>query len=358
MADEDSKVDDNGEFLPDLCGPQQVLALILISEMLVGSLMMVAYGIDRFDWTRFGMVSMLTQWIVLVSTAILCKLRPRLSRLHAVVAGLASYLLTLLCTLVFSTVMHYVNYGSFLKLSHTLLANLLLAAVFSGIGLRYLYLQQQLRIQQKAEMQSRIQALQSRIRPHFLFNSMNTIASLISVDPEKAELVVVELSQLFRASLREASLVPLKDEIDLCRYYVDIEQMRLGERMQVEWRFEDVDGRELSLDDERFLARKIPSFLLQPLLENAIYHGIQPLPEGGTIVIWICLAPRQVEIEIRNPMEDSDDSTLALDGRGGNGIALENIRHRLSAYYEGAASLKVVSAGKEFLVKLRYPCKE
>src|SRR5690606_15741716 len=127
------------------------------------------------------------------------------------------------------------------------------------------YLTQQLRLRQKAELEARIQALQSRIRPHFLFNSMNSIASLIGIDPQAAEAAVEDLSGLFRASLGQSSAeVSLDDEFELCRRYLRMEQLRLGERLRVRW---DVDAVPTTLP--------IPALSLQPLLENAIYHGIQ-----------------------------------------------------------------------------------
>ncbi|SMF23722.1 two-component system, LytT family, sensor histidine kinase AlgZ [Alteromonadaceae bacterium Bs31] len=348
---------DDGDFLPDLCGPPQVLGLILVSELLVVCLLVAANGLRAFDWASFGMVSMLTQWIVLSSAACLCALRNKMSAMYPAVAGTLSYSITLLCTVLFSILFYWINNGILLGVWTYIVGNLMVAAVLSGIALRYLYLQQQLRNQQKAEMQSRIQALQSRIRPHFLFNSMNTIASLIAIDQDTAERVVVELSQLFRASLGEPGLIPLRKEIDLCRYYLDIEQMRLGERMSANWYLHDQAGNQLELSDERFTQRQIPSFLLQPLVENAIYHGIQPLPEGGSIHIDIGLSDSHVELCLRNPLPASSDQTAALDSaHRGNGIALENIRHRLAAYYEGAASFKVLSNSEEFIVKLRYPC--
>ncbi len=354
---ENPQRDDDGDFLPELCGPSQVLGLILVSELLVVCLLVATHGLMAFDWASFGMVSMLTQWIVLTSAACLCALRPRMRSMHPAIAGSLSYSLTLISTLLFSVLMYWVNNGVLMGVATYVLGNLMVAAVLSGIALRYLYLQQQLRNQQKAEMQSRIQALQSRIRPHFLFNSMNTIASLIAVDQDTAERVVVELSQLFRASLSEPGLIPLRKEIDLCRYYMDIEQMRLGERMKASWRLGDGEGNSLSLDDERFTQCQIPSFLLQPLVENAIYHGIQPQPEGGSIDIGVTLSKSHVEIILRNPIPDDSVKTAELDkAHRGNGIALDNIRHRLSAYYEGAASLKVLSESNEFIVKLRYPC--
>ncbi len=164
------------------------------------------------------------------------------------------------------------------------------SAILSGIALRYLYLQQQLRNQQQAELQARIQALQSRIRPHFLFNSMNSIASLIGSDPDLAERVIEDLAELFRASLAEPTLIPIDREITLCRRYLEIEQLRMGKRLSVEWQVGELSD-----------AIKIPSLMLQPLVENAIFHGVEPMPHGGTVSIKISQAKNQLMIVITNP---------------------------------------------------------
>ena len=143
--------------------------------------------------------------------------------------------------------------------------------------LRYNYVRRSLQRREESELHARIQALQSRIRPHFLFNSMNIIASLIPVDPAAAETVVEDLSELFRASLQEeGSEVSIDDELALCRRYMRIEFLRLGKRLNINWQIEVVTD-----------SVRIPLLTLQPLLENAVYHGIQPLPEGGTITVSI-----------------------------------------------------------------------
>ena len=134
-------------------------------------------------------------------------------------------------------------------------------------------------------------ALTARIRPHFLFNSLNAVLSLIRVDPRRAETALEELADLFRALLRDPrELVPLADEIALCRQYLDIEKLRLGERLQVDWSF---DGVPVDL--------RIPPLMLQPLLENAVCHGIEPLDEGGVITVTFHTGKDELAIEITNP---------------------------------------------------------
>ncbi|TVZ37196.1 two-component system sensor histidine kinase AlgZ [Alteromonadaceae bacterium 2753L.S.0a.02] len=343
------------DFLPDLCSVQSVLGLIIVSELLVMALIVSAGSLTGFDWTQFGMTSMLVLWIVLSSAGSLCRLRRILIVVPPIVAGILSYMLTLLITLFFSVL--YFKYIDERPLRFdAVLGNLLVAAVISGVALRYLYLQQQLRNQQKAEMMARIQALQSRIRPHFLFNSMNSIASLIGIDPPAAERMVIDLSRLFRASLKQAGLTALSEEIALCESYIDIEQIRMGERLRVEWHYLHND-QATNRDDEALRHASVPSFLIQPLVENAIYHGIQPIPEGGTIAISIAINNNRVAVSIRNPVLSREQFTHHRHIADNNGMALENIRHRLVAYYENRAELKVENLPGEFAVHLRFPAK-
>jgi two-component system sensor histidine kinase AlgZ len=201
-------------FLPDLCSSQSVFLLVLVAELLAVLLTISgSSGLQHFNWDKLALISVQVQWIVVFSAVALCRLRFWLGRQAHLRAGVASYALVLGITFVLCSAGQWIIYGAsgmafvgdheFNFDGWLLLNNMVIAAILSGILLRYLYLQQQLRNQQQAEMQARIQALQSRIRPHFLFNSMNSIASLIATDPDTAERVVEDLSELFRASLAE-----------------------------------------------------------------------------------------------------------------------------------------------------------
>lgn len=202
---------------------------------------------------------------------------------------------------------------------HNSFRHLLLGGGLGFIGLRYLYIREQWIEQQRAELMARVQALQARIHPHFLFNSLNSVVSLIAVDPFKAEQMLIDLSSLFRASLTELKEVSLEEEIELCRRYLKIESVRLGERLEVDWR----------LDKENKLKRaKIPLLTLQPLLENSIYHGVETLSKNSTVSILIEIVDTNVNIVLTNPYQPESDRT-----RKGNGLAIDNVKQRLIAYY-------------------------
>lgn len=222
-----------------------------------------------------------------------------------------------------------------------LLRNLSISAIVSAIVLRYFYIQYRWKKQTEATAYSRVQALQARIRPHFLFNSMNSIASLIRIDPDKAEQAVEDLSELFRASLADArEQVALSEELDLCIQYLRIEGLRLDERLQVQWNIDQVPQDAL-----------VPRLSIQPLLENAIYYGIQPLPEGGMIEITGLFDGKQIQLDIENPL-----SQQPLGHRGkGHGIAQNNIHERLQAHYGQLGSLSVKQQPDIYCVSLRFP---
>ena len=209
--------------LPDLCSNTSLIGLIVAGELLALALTLIQTPLMYFSWETFGYLSLLIQWIVLLSAWGLCHFARYLSRFSTVMAGAIAYGYTLLVSLVILVTAWWLIKGAILEL----LKWILLAAIFTGLLLRYLYLQQQLRRQQQAE-------LNARIRPHFLFNAMNAVVSLIPVKPDLAERVVEDLCQLFRVSLQESTLVSLDKEIELCRNYIAIEQVRLGERLTVQ----------------------------------------------------------------------------------------------------------------------------
>ena len=335
---------DEDFFLPDICQAQSILFLVLVTELLVFVLVLANSRLVDFSWAQLGLTSIFVQWIVLVSAALLCNVRPLLQRMSIPAATAVAYALILSLTLIFSLMAEWWlgdADNTWTRVMGGVGRNLIIAAVMTGIAFRYFYLQHQLRRQEQAELNSRIQALQSRIRPHFLFNSMNIIASLISVDPETAEEVVEDLSVLFRASLNDSSdqPVPLSEELSLCEKYVHIESLRLDERLKVDWQI-DVDETEV----------RIPMLTLQPLLENAIYHGIQPLPKGGTVLVQIAAKDDLLVIHISNPIPQNPNSHVQ-----GNRMAIDNIRHRLQAVYGERASLITSSDETTFHTTVSYP---
>ena len=196
--------------------------------------------------------------------------------------------------------------------------------------------------------EARLQALSARIRPHFLFNSLNAVLSLIRADPRRAETALEDLAELYRALMRDhRHLLPLADEIALCRQYLDLEKLRLGERLQVEWEIDDVPN-----------DLNVPPLMLQPLLENAVYHGIEPSGEAGTLRIRFVRSGKELHIELSNPCPSV--SAIGSQRQGGEHMALANIRERLMLHYDLEARLEtgeviLANGSRQYRVRIILP---
>lgn len=334
-------------FLPDLCSTRSVLVVVVVAELLAIVLSLAAYYYEGFNIQRLALSSLFIQWVALTSAALLCALRNWLNRQSLALASVLVVLLVVFDTFIFSIVtgatMHWVLETSPIQglWGREVFINAVIAGIIAGTVMRYLYVNEQLREKGEAELQARIQALQSRIRPHFLFNSMNIIASLISVDPDTAEQVVEDMSRLFRASLKDAgNVVTLEEELSLCKRYARIEQLRMGERLQMDWQVSPEVSR-----------AAIPLLTLQPLLENAIYHGIQPLAEGGVVTVQAVAEGEKLLLSVRNPRPLGESTHV------GNRMALENIRHRLQALYGDEARVEARPMDDQYEALISYPFK-
>ncbi|GAA3943536.1 sensor histidine kinase [Litoribacillus peritrichatus] len=313
---------DRTYFLPNLCSSASLMVLVITAEVLAFVLVLLKPW-DEISLELFGWLSLFLQWVTLLSAAILCGIRARLMTLPDPVAALISY-----CIIIFNVVamtalidvlqMDQISLPKLVK-------NGLVAGLVGGLLVRYLYVRAELNRRSEAELEARIEALQSRIRPHFLFNSMNTIASLIMIDPVKAEQAVEDLSALFRATLgehRERGL--FSEEVALCKKYLSMESLRLGDRLDVAWDIERLSG-----------DTPIPLLTLQPILENAIYHGIQPSSAKGVIRVEAYQeADQRVCIRVSNTVPVNQ----SVNHRGQK-MALDNIRARLKAIYGESATV-------------------
>jgi two-component system sensor histidine kinase AlgZ len=195
------------------------------------------------------------------------------------------------------------------------------------------------RVQEPSVAQARIQALQARIRPHFLFNSINAVLSLIRSEPKRAERALEDLADLFRVLMADnRALAPVAKEIGIARQYLAIEELRLGPRLRVTWRVDGVPGDAL-----------VPALLLQPLVENAVYHGIEPIAGGGEIVVEVRAVGAQLVIRLANPLPPAGNH------HPGNRMALANIRERLQLHFDAEASMESRASGGLYEVTIRIP---
>lgn len=218
-----------------------------------------------------------------------------------------------------------------------LMRTLFITLVMTAVVLYYFHLRY--RALSPAIIEARLQALQARIRPHFLFNSINAVLSLMRSQPRKAETALEDMADLFRVLMADnRELVPLARELALCRQYLALEKLRLEERLNIVWQIDTMPPDAM-----------VPPLILQPLLENAVYHGIEPLTEGGTVTINIHSSRDQVNLILENPYPSQRDRT------GGNRMALTNIRERLALHFDAEASLTSTVIHSRFEVHIVIP---
>jgi two-component system, LytTR family, sensor histidine kinase AlgZ len=233
-----------------------------------------------------------------------------------------------------------VVYGSgafLLGASGSLLRYSVFTLVITGVLIGYFDLRG--RALSPALTEARLQALQARIRPHFLFNSINAVLSLMRQEPRRAEQALEDLADLFRVLMADnRQLTPIAREVALAKQYLSIEQLRLGDRLRVDWDIAHMPADAL-----------IPPLVLQPLLENAVYHGIEPRSEPGTISIVIGREADTMRLTLRNPYQP-DGSHHA-----GNRMALANIRERLALHFDAEAGIKTVADANTYEVRIVIP---
>jgi two-component system sensor histidine kinase AlgZ len=353
--------------LPNLGRLPVLLAILIITELVVILYVFSLSPLGTFDWQRLSLLSLYAQWISLLSMGGLNYWRSLINSQSVKVAGWLSFGWIISVTLLSNIGAQWVyEGGKWAAFSFAwLLRDVMIIAALAALILRYLYMQQCWHAEQKTTQSARIEALHARIRPHFLFNSMNTIASLISYAPAEAEKAVEDLAALFRASLLQSdALVSWQQELDICRAYLRIEQQRLGRRLQVDWQLDNLPDN-----------CQLPPLSVQPLIENGIYHGIENTLAGGTLLIRAQVNNGMLHIDVENPYDagykasfkhpdltkrDLTKSDLTKRDltksdwikshavpKTHNGIALDNIRARLAVIYPQAAVASYPSLGAE-----------
>lgn len=330
------------QLLPDFCSPPVIFALLIVAALTV-TVMWLAPN-NGHGWRGYSVGMLFASWLALVIGVALCKLRPLLQRLPSLTPYAGVWSVMVLIVAAGSSLVHWMDAAMQMELlsdstGDFVRNNTLIAALLGGALLRYFYVLTQWQVRLAAVTRAQVAALQARIRPHFLFNSMNTVAALVRVDPAAAERTVEDLSELFRAALGEHSTQDgtLGEELTLVDRYLAIEQLRLGDRLHVR--------REL---DELPRAFPLPRLLLQPLVENAVRHGVQPLREGGEVILRGWRERDNIIIEIDNP-RGGDPAP------GGHGHGLDNVRQRVAYRYGPRAHVLASPMGDRFVVRLQLP---
>lgn len=336
-------------YLPDFCAAGTLFVVVLIAELVAIVLTLAAYDPERQFLVDLSKTSMFVLWHALLGCVVMCQLKRRLEGAGKTRAFVLSFLiLVLLCLLLAELawqITRIFGRSAIIDASHGefLFQTCAISAIVIALAMRYLYVSSEWRRSIVLEAQARISALQALIRPHFLFNSMNTIAALTRSDPRRAEEAVEDLSDLLRANLGSSrNRTTLKQELEVAAIYQRIEKLRLGERLQVRWDVAALPMRAL-----------IPSLTIQPLLENAIYHGIELLPDGGEVRVEGKRDGKFIVIRLANPVAPG-----AKRSKDGNRMALGNIRQRFELAYPGKASVDVDDTGDTYAVTIRYPYDE
>jgi len=271
---------------------------------------------------------------LLLELLVLYLLAPWLERAPYAVGAASVIALTLAVGLAFNTVLAALVPD---LTTGAMLRDLMFSLLIAGVLL--FYFQLRAKALSPAITEARLQALQARIRPHFLFNSITAVLSLMRSEPRRAEAALEDLADLFRVLMRDnRQLAPLSDEVELCRQYLELEKLRLGERLTIEWHIDNMPG-----------DAQVPPLVLQPLLENAVYHGIEPSSAPGVIAINIFLRRGEVHAILRNPYN------MTHSNRDGNKMALANIRERLALHFDAEASLESKTNRDTYEVHIRMP---
>jgi two-component system sensor histidine kinase AlgZ len=327
--------------IPDCCNIGVVFRCLIAVNLAVLMATMLHTNGFRQGLMEFVETSMLVELACLASLVALCGVRRIVKTMPLWVQRAVCALLPASVT---SLIIFFLSKSLWFLDSFTHLTNLegMLVAGMFGIVLQH-YFELRTRAYSPALVEARLQALQARIKPHFLFNSLNAVLSLIRTEPKQAETTLEDLADLFRVLMRDArDMTTLEQEIRLCRQYLSIEKVRLGDRLQVKWEA-------VNISDSMLNRAQVPALLLQPLLENAVHYGVEPATESALIRIKLNRSIDRIEITVTNPYyEDIKESE-------GNHMALNNIRERLALLYDVEAQMTTTAENGMFEVKLRFP---
>ncbi len=305
--------------------------LVLVHLALLVAATLKAADLSAFVATFLDM-ALLVEPVLLALLICLAGLSPLLARLPYRAGIAAILMLSVALTVLISIALRAVDLSPGGVIRAASLATLLAALIATYFHLRH-------RAFSPVLAEARLQALQARIRPHFLFNSLNAVLSLIRSDPRRAERALEDLAELYRMLMTDtAMLVTLERELDVTRQYLNLEQLRLGDRLRLEWR---VDGAPRDA--------LVPPLLLQPLIENAVYHGIEPGIGPGTIELDISCSGDTLHVRLVNPYHPEHQH------RQGNRMALANIRERLALHFDVEAKMDARVAGAHYEIVMQMP---
>lgn len=303
-----------------------MIQIIVMTELLAVLLTVYSWP-SSFFWIRLGLTSLFVLWVALISLFLVCWVH-RIASIHPAIFVWISFAIVVSMTAILSWVVG--QFGGVISPTRDLnptwawiLRNTIISGIVAAIAFRYFYLLHAWRISMEKRAAFQLSALQARIRPHFLFNSLNSIAALIRLQPNQAEQAIESLAHLFRSSVNHHKASTLQEEIELCKDYLKLEKIRLGDRLTISW---SVDS---SINQDIY----VPHLVLQPIIENAIHHGIQNIPSGGWISIRLeGLERNYLKVVVENSRPDLIKDAFTVNQ--GRGMALDNIQERLTLLSE------------------------
>ncbi len=338
-------IDPRNHPLHALFQPPALIAVLLAGEALA-LVLSLAPGIDEGLLVRFGLASLTVQWVAIGTVGALYALRPALVRLSPLASAPVGLGLLLLVTLAVATaalqVFEFARLREPGQSPALFVARMLAIALVVGlvglVGYRNYWHARQLAVRAK---QAEVDALQARLRPHFLFNALNTGIALVHARPQETERLLLDLSDLFRAAISGREQVPLAEELALTQRYLEIEQLRFGDRLRVLW--------DVALPAEALAGVMIPPLSIQPLVENAIKHGIEPSRSGGDVAVSLRSGPASIAIDVRNSTPDPAPAS------SGHGIGLSAVRSRIQVFTAGEGGVEVRQGDGEYIATLTLP---
>lgn len=333
-------------YLPNICVPKALLTAVVAAFLLAIVLALTASSSFAGFMGKLGSHSLFVIWVTLASLFVICMISRSVSNTSIqtttlIVVGVVAVFTTIASIL---GMLALQRSGESFQLDFLfLIKNLIISVIITLAALRYFLVHSRWEETVEADSAAKYDALQSRMRPHFLFNSLNTVAHLVHKDPNRAEEAILDLADIMRTTLDKRTRITLQEELDLTMRYLRMEGLRLGKRrLTVVW---DMDRNTLPFEMD------VLPILLQPVVENAIYHGIQPRKDGGTLGISLYDAGDRLEVSVTNPLPP----VAASKHQKGNHIAQENMKNRLKLAYGDRANLQILKTDQQYRVSFTIP---